>query len=77
MLYRLALMQDPGGLARAVRAIHDALPGTPLGADVPHRERLAAAGYTAVEDLAGADVEELVVCAGLTAREARQVLLVA
>jgi hypothetical protein len=58
-------------LALAVRAIHDALPGTPLGADVPHPERLAAAGYAAVEDLAGADVEELVVCAELTTREAR------
>jgi hypothetical protein len=57
-----------------VRAIHEALPGTPLGADVPHRERLAAAGYAAVEDLAEADVEELVVCAGLTAREARTLL---
>lgn len=75
VLYRLALMQDSGGLALAVRAIHDPLPGTPLGADVPHRERLAAAGYTAVEDLAGADVEELVVCVGLTAREAATVLV--
>jgi hypothetical protein len=73
-LYRLALVQDPAGLALAVRAIHDALPGAPLPAELPHAAQLARAGYTAREDLDGADVDELVDCAGLSAREATQVL---
>lgn len=76
MLHRLALMRDPGVVALAVRAIHDALPGTPHAAGEPHRERLAAAGFTAIEYLAGAGVEELVIRAGITAREARRVLSV-
>ena len=45
-------------------------PGTSLADDFPARSRLVAAGYSCVEDIYGADVNELRKRAGLTQREA-------
>jgi hypothetical protein len=52
----------------------EAEPNTPLPDDFPHRARLAEVGYTAQEDLVGADVCELEDWVCLSAREAEQVL---
>jgi hypothetical protein len=49
-------------------------PGTPLPSTFPHRDLLAVAHYTVFEDLAGADLDELVRGAGLTQRQAKAVL---
>lgn len=48
-------------------------PGVELDADFPFRERLVSAGYLTVEDVQGANTEELQQ-AGLTPREAAAVL---
>lgn len=49
-------------------------PGTALPETFPHRARLVARGYSTHEDLDGADPKELVRQAGLSQREAREVL---
>jgi hypothetical protein len=54
--------------------LQEAEPGTPLPAEFPHRATLAAAGYTAMEDLDGADVDELVDLVGLRRAEATSVI---
>jgi hypothetical protein len=51
---------DMRELAAAFRGKQDAITGTPLPGGVPHQAALAAARYTTVEDLDGADVDELV-----------------
>lgn len=51
----------------------EAEPGTELPSDFTLRSRLSAAGYTAEEDLDGADVDELI-NAGFTQREAEAVI---
>lgn len=53
---------------------HAERPGTALGADFPMRAKLALSFYTAVEDLEGADADELIRGAGLTAYEAKAVI---
>lgn len=53
---------------------HLAEPGTPLPVDFPSRDRLVAAHYTAIEDLQGADEDELIAVVGLTQYQARIVL---
>lgn len=67
---------DPSdrGLADAFLRKHDALSGTPLPATVPFQTALAAAHYTTVEDLFGADVGELMEWASLTYPQAQAVL---
>jgi hypothetical protein len=62
------------GLAAVWRAKQDAQPGTPLPTDFPSRSKLAAARYTMVEDIDGADAVELARYAKLNFREARAVL---
>lgn len=47
--------------------------GTLLGAGFPSYSELAAVGYVAQEDLAGADIAELMHTAGLTRRRAAAV----
>lgn len=55
------------------RAKQEAEPGTPIADGFPFKTELAAVGYTATEDLDGADVDELV-RAGLTQKQAKQVI---
>jgi hypothetical protein len=49
-------------------------PGVPLPATLPHYDRLTEAGYVTVEDLDGADADELVDLVGLRRAEAESVL---
>lgn len=48
------------GYAAALRHNHASLPGTPLAANFPALSKLQAAGYTCVEDLDGANEDELI-----------------
>ena len=57
-------------------AKQEAEPGTPLPPDFPHRDRLVASGYSAIEDLDGADECELGAI-GLSSRDAQAVLAAA
>jgi len=61
------------GVAAVWRAKQEAQPGTALPESFPARAALAAAGYTTVEDLDGANESELS-GAGLSTREARDVI---
>lgn len=54
-----AELVDDRGLASAWRSKQQDQPGTPLPAGFPFRSELAEVGYTAVEDLDGADAREL------------------
>lgn len=60
------------GLAAVYRGRQLALPGAPLPDSVPHQDALRCAGYSALEDLEGADEGELVSW-GLKAKEAQEV----
>jgi hypothetical protein len=60
-------------LASTWRAKQEATPGTALAANYPARAALVAAGYSTVEDLAGADVAELR-SAGLSTADAAAAL---
>jgi hypothetical protein len=59
---KMVPMLDPEGVG-AVDAFwkykQEAEPGLPLPAEFPYRERLAVAFYTTVEDIDGADTDEL------------------
>lgn len=63
-------------LALVWQGKQEAMPGTPLADDFPYLERLDAQGYTTLEDLDGADSEELVE-QGFSAREAAAILAAA
>jgi hypothetical protein len=69
----LDLLWEPS-LAGAYRAKQDGVPGTPLPADFPLRLQLSFRRYTTKEDLAGADVAELMNFARLNRRDAQTVL---
>lgn len=69
--YARSLDNDQDGIWRSKQ---EAEAGTPLPAGFPLLERLAECGYTAVEDLDGADENELVTVAGFRSREAKEVL---
>jgi hypothetical protein len=56
------------------RGKQEAEPATPLPEDFPHRTELEAHGYTAQEDLVGADECELVEWVELSVRAAKAVL---
>ncbi len=56
------------------RAKQEAEPGTALAAGFPAKSLLAAAGYTTVEDIDGADCAELEDYAALSTLQARTVL---
>jgi hypothetical protein len=60
-------------LAGAWRWKQEKEPGTPLPDDFPYTVRLSSAGYTAHEDLDGADAAELG-RAGFSPREAQSIL---
>lgn len=70
---RMATAVDDEATADVWRAKQAEIAGTALDASVPHQTELATAGYTAVEDLDGADADELV-AAGLSYRQATAVL---
>jgi hypothetical protein len=53
--------------------VQEAQPGTELAEDFPSRADLAALGYTTVEDLDGADQDELV-RAGLKPNQAKKII---
>lgn len=63
-------------LASANLAKHDATDGTEFSDAVPFQTELIAAGYTATEDVFGADANELVEQAGLTFDQAKAVLAI-
>lgn len=67
-----AALDEP--LAETWQAKQEAEPGTALPADFPDLEVLVAAGYSAVEDLDGAEAQELVDL-GLAPHRADAVLL--
>ena len=69
-----AVALEQGALALVWRAKQLEQPGTPLPATLPHRAKLVAAWYEAVEDARGADVSELRESAGLSRSEAEAVL---
>lgn len=56
-----ALKENSPALAGVWRWRQEQEPATPLPAGFPFAEQLAEAGYTAQEDLAGADLDELLV----------------
>jgi hypothetical protein len=70
---RLEAAVRGSSLAEVWQAKQEAEPGTSLAADFPYRSRLVAAGYSTVEDLDGATVDELKQ-AGFSEREASAVL---
>lgn len=74
LLERLAAnTREDFSIASVFRAKQEATPGTALPADFPSLALLATAGYSTVEDINGADLEELL-CAGLTIKRAEAVL---
>lgn len=62
------------GLRDVWRSKQEDEPGSPLASTFPSKAKLAEAGYTAVEDLDGADCAELEDYAGLSVSDARAVL---
>ena len=62
------------GLTKTWQYHQDQQPHTLLPAGFPAKEKLEAAGYTAIEDLVGASVGELVDWALLSQREAEAAL---
>lgn len=78
---RVYLLLRLGAAARGERdresvwhGLQLAEPGVPLPATFPQYDRLTAAGYVTVEDLEGADADELVDLVGLRRAEAESVL---
>lgn len=69
-----AKRRGEGALWHALLAEQRAQPGTPLLSTFPSYAKLVAAQYTALEDLAGADVAELRKIVGLSLSEASAVL---
>lgn len=73
LLQRRFYLEVDTAMAGVWRAKQEAEAGTPLPATYPARSALAAAGYTAAEDLVGVDEDELM-RAGLSMTEAQGVL---
>lgn len=65
------------GLESTFQYLQSAEPGTALATDFPGRAQLAAAGYTALEDLQGCTPDELVTNAGISYSTARAAAAVA
>lgn len=61
-------------LERAWAGMQASAPNAALPDNFPARAKLAAAGYSAIEDVTGADVDELVTDAGLSRHEAAAVV---
>jgi hypothetical protein len=60
-------------MADLFRQKQQSVPGTALADDFPSKSLLASAGYTTIEDVNGADAEELE-CAELTPKQAQAAL---
>ena len=74
LLERLAACErEDFAIASVFRAKQEAEAATALPVDFPSRAALVAAGYTTVEDIHGADLQELQ-CADLTTKQAETVL---
>lgn len=74
LLERLAARRrEDFAMSSVFRAKQEAEAATPLPIDFPSRAPLVAAGYSTVEDINGADIEELL-CAKLTTKQAETVL---
>lgn len=58
------------GLHKALLGVRDTQAGTQLVSSTPGYSKLVAAGYVALEDLDGADADELQKVAGITRHEA-------
>jgi hypothetical protein len=69
ILRRCALALDQRAAASVLLGLRNALPGMALSVDFPGAAALLRAGYAAREDLAGAELDELLE-AGLTRAEA-------
>lgn len=65
------------GLASLLYGKQQEQPGTPLPANFPFRAALIAANYTALEDITGANADELVRAVGLSGRDAATVIAAA
>lgn len=75
LLKRLAAgVAGDTALAAVWRAKQEATPATALPVGFPQATALAAAGYSTVEDIDGADADELVANTSLSTREADAVL---
>lgn len=70
---RIEARQVEDDSERVWQAKQEAQPGTALPSDFPWRAELETMGYTAREDIDGADADELV-RAGLTERQANDVI---
>jgi hypothetical protein len=68
-----ARVYDDTDLDTVWQSKQESISGTPLAESFPNRTALAAIGYTTVEDLDGADEEELV-RAGLSQHQATEVI---
>ena len=69
-----AAREEEWDLAGVWRSKQQAQPGSPLADDFPMLVRLAAQGYTAREDLDGADEAELAANGEFSDRQAREIL---
>lgn len=69
-----AKQQDDLALSAVWQGKQEGEPGAALPADFPHKERLAAVGYVAKEDLDFADAEELGDYVGLSRSDANEVI---
>lgn len=65
------------GQSSAWLSKHNTEPGTALSATFPGKTLLEAAGYTAIEDIRGADAAELSSEAGLTRQDAEAAITAA
>lgn len=74
LLKRVGESQAESGLANVWRAKQEAEAGVALPADFPLLAVLSAVGYETVEDLDGADADELDETCNLTARQSATVL---
>lgn len=74
LLKRLAARHAEDLLENNWRGEQERQPGTPLPDDFPAKAKLEAVGYTAAEDIDGADCQELIEEVGLTERVAQVVL---
>ena len=71
---RISSSVTQDGLYGVWRATQEAEPGAALPANFPHRTKLADVGYETVEDIDGADADELSNNVGLRSDEAAAVL---
>jgi hypothetical protein len=67
-------VEEDEGQASVWRSKQESEPGTALSSDFPYQEMLVNAGYSTLEDIDGADADELCEIAGFTASMAITIL---